>query len=202
MSLYAVIRDDLVESVHEWDGRSSWVTPSGTRLRGPVPAGCTRGWILSADGLGVEPPPPPPTIETARAAALTEVAALAGQRRSADAVVDGVPHHSDDTARTEWVYLAVGTLAQVGLGLLAAQGDPEAAAVLAALPPPAPATYYAADGTEQRLTSAAQVLGRYLGLLGVGVARREQALAATVAVREATTVDELETALDRYRRAA
>lgn len=192
--IYAVYRDGVVESVRDWDGRSEWVTPAGTKLLGPV-AECAPGWRV-VDGVAI----PPPTLDEVRAAALEEVAALAGQRRSADAVVDGVPHHSDDSARTEWVYLAVGTLAQVGLGLLAAQGDPEAAAVLAALPPPAPATYYAADGTEQRLTSAAQVLGRYLGLLGVGVARREQALAATVAVREAVSVDEVAAAVERFRR--
>lgn len=187
MSLYAVIRDDLVESVHEWDGRSSWVTPSGTRLRGPVPAGCTRGWILSADGLGVEPPPPPPTIETARAAALTEVAALAASRQAAGVLVEGVGVlgvHPD--AERSWASLH----GRVAVALRRGE-DPDRVVF--------PVVFPGVDKAYVTLRTLEEADAVYAELYRVGAERQAQGEAAAYLVRRAATVEEIGVVLDGYR---
>ena len=156
---------------------------------------------LGADGPGITQrvvPLDEADLDDVRAAATAEVERLAALRRSAPALVDGISHHSDEKSREEWVYLAVGTLARVSLGVLAGSGDPEAAAVLAALPPAGPVEYDSSDGQGQVLTSAPQVLGRYLGLLDVGVARRTAAVAAADAVAAATNVAGVVDALTSY----
>jgi len=62
MSVYAVMENNKVVNLIEWDGQSSWEPPVGTNLLGPLSVFVTIGSTYE-NGVFVSPTPPVNPLE-------------------------------------------------------------------------------------------------------------------------------------------
>lgn len=135
MSAYAVVKDDTIINVVEWDGRSSF-NPPGTLIL--LPIGAATGWVKQG-GQWVNPHPNPPApelpivIDAWRFWAIVDregleeqikgaIAAIpdATQRAVAKAKLDRIPQYHRDDPLFDQLGAQIGLSPQAIDGLFAA----------------------------------------------------------------------------------